>query len=50
VRYKVWRSNKDESLHPLCGEARNPSIPCRPLFGTWVRGAEAPRAISTDYV
>jgi len=22
VRYKVWRSNKDKSLHLLCGEGR----------------------------
>jgi hypothetical protein len=43
VRYKVWRSNKDKSLHLLCGEgpAAFNALPTaiRPL-GPWTGGAE----------
>src|SRR5215831_6460223 len=38
VRYKVWRSNRDKSLHLLSARARKPSSHCKASFGIWDRG------------
>jgi len=46
MRYKA---NKDTCIFSA-GRARRPSTLCPQLFGTWVRGVEAQRAISTGYV
>jgi hypothetical protein len=43
VRYKVWRSNKDKSLHLLCGEgsgAFNALPAAIRQLGPWTGGAE----------
>ena len=43
MRYKVWRSNKDKSLHLLCGEgsgAFNALPAAIRHLGPWTGGAE----------
>jgi hypothetical protein len=43
VRYKIWRSNKDKSLHLLCGEgseAFNTLPAAIRHLGPWTGGAE----------
>jgi hypothetical protein len=43
MRYKVWRSNKDKSLHLLCGESAEAfnALPAAIRhLGPWTGGAE----------
>jgi len=50
MRYKVWRSNKDKSLHLLCGEGSGAFNALSVAFGIWASGREVQRVMSTDFV